>query len=439
MSPNPEATLDTATILNDIEKRVTEIFSAQKNEVEQSLVERIQREKEEAQKRIDAVNQEFAQVRGFLEEHKTIMAELQTTEEHLRGEIRGHFERAVNYQKMMENAAALAGGELERIGDLHQELEKVRGRAESEYEGLKRQLSGYAGIVAQIPVPAVRTEGEVDWTEEIGKLRRVRDLMATLRQAEPAGEDAEAEPGVPAAETAEEPAASLGPVGPEDDGVADDAALGDSDPLWTDASADSPAPAPEAAAELAPMPAPEAEPAQEPEAPVPPSAAPASVLNALERYRRTEPVNNGLELAFYAGEGDPVLDAGAFLAAVDKVVDGAGALHDQLTQTTSVKDLFLLKQEILNQQEVLRKVFFRIVRFCEKEGGRLPEALGEIVSSQGLKDIIERLTMANWSDPSDFKPFQSELKAMTRAFETRTAGSPTYLQSVLDEVEGRQN
>ena len=127
------------------------------------------------------------------------------------------------------------------------------------------------------------------------------------------------------------------------------------------------------------------------------------------------------------------------MAAVGTVVESASQLHTQLTQTTSVKDLFLLKQEILNQQEILRKVFFRVVRFCDKEGGRLPEALGEIISSQGMKDIIERLTMANWSDPSDFRPFLNELKAMKRAFETRTAASPSYLKSVLDAVEGREN
>jgi len=444
MNPNPETTLETSTILNDIEKRVTEIFSAQKNEVEQSLVERIQREREEAQKRIDAVNREFAQVRGVLEEHKTIMAELQSTEEHLRGEIHGHFERAVNYQKMMENAAVLAGGELEKIGDLNQELENVRVKAESEYEGLKRQLSGYAGIVAQIPAPPVRTEGDVDWTEEIGKLRKVRDLLATLRQTEPAGEDAEgfpaaeAEPGIPAAETAEELAASLGLIGPEDDSVRDDAELSESDSAWSDVPA-APAPA-EAEPEAQPYEAAADVPTgPEAEAPAPPSAEQTSVLNALDGYRRTEPVNNGIELGFFASEATSVLDAGSFMTAVGKVVDGANALHDQLTQTTSVKDLFLLKQEILNQQEVLRKVFFRVVRFCDKEGGRLPEALGEIVSAQGMRDIIERLTMANWSDPSDFRPFLNELKAMKRAFETRTAGSQTYLQSVLDEVEGREN
>jgi hypothetical protein len=442
MSPTTEVQFAQTAILDDIEKRVTEIFSAQKSEVEQSLVERINREKDEAQKRIDAVNQEFAQVRGFLEEHKTVMAELQSTEEHLRGEIRGHFERAVNYQKMMENAAELAGGELEKIGGLNQEIEKLRLRADSEYAGLKDRLSGYAGIVAKIPAPTVGAEGDLDWTAEIGKLRKVRDLLATLRQAEPSESDdlpadaaaAEPETSVPAVETAEGLAASLGLIGPEEDGVRDDAEFAEGDPGWTEIpGAASTATAAEPAEEPADLPAePEAEAAG-------PSSEDASVLDALAGYRKTEPVNNGIELAFFASETATFLDADSFMAAIGKIIEGAHQLHSQLTQTTSVKDLFLLKQEILNQQEVLRKLFFRVVRFCDKESGRLPESLNEIIGSRGLKDVVERLTMANWSDPSDFKPFLNELKAMKRAFEVRTGATPNYLRLVLDEVEGREN
>jgi len=445
MSLSAEAKVEPSGLLNDIEKRVREIFSAQKSEVEQSLVAKINREKEEAQKRIEAVNQEFAQVRGMLDEHKTVMAELQAVEEHVRGEIRGHFERAVNYQKMMENAAALAGDELEKIGGLNRELEKVRVKAETEYAALKKQLAGYAGIVAQLPAPAVRAESEVDWTEEIGKLRRVRDLLATLRQAdlpEAAREASDAAPAeartsVPAAETAEELAASLGLVDRGDDGVHDDAEFALSDPAW------STFPAPDALEisdeDAADLPAEPQVEAAEAEAPAGPSAEDAAVLETLARFRKTEPVNNGIEIAFFAADAATYLDADSFWTAVGNVIDGAHQLHTQLTQTTSVKDLFLLKQEILNQQEVLRKVFFRVVRFCEKENGRLPESLGEIIGSRGMKDVIERLTMANWSDPSDFKPFLNELRAMKRAFEVRRASSSHYLKSILNEVEGRDN
>lgn len=475
MSENVETPASPKDFLEDVEKRVSEIFSAQKDEVEQSLIAKINREKEEAQKRIEAVNQEFAKVRAVLDQHKTVMSELHETEIHLRGEIRGHFERAVNYQKMMENAALLAGDELEKIGGLNEELEKVRTRAEREYETLKKHLGGYAGLMATIPAPAARSADAVNWNEELEKLRRVRDLLATLRPSDPslpdaAGEaagvpegGAEAESTAPPSVEAEELAASLGLVDEEDDGFHDDhefAVQGRPEAVFSYAE---PAaePALEPAAEYEPGPAagPDADVAaelgseMELDAAAGPDAAPgpapalaavdsperATALESLDRYRRAEPLNNGLEIGFYVADAAAVLDAESFMTAVGKIVESANQLHAQLSQAASVKDLFLLKQEILNQQEVLRKAFFRVVRFCDKEGGRLPETLSEIISSQGMKDVIERLTMANWSDPSDFKPFLNELGAMKRAFETRVANDPRYLRSVLDQVEGREN
>jgi len=439
MSDNAELRVDPAAFIDDIEKRVSEIFSAQKSEVEQSLIEKINREKEEAQRRIEAVNQQFTQVRSVLEEHKKVMAELRETDLHLRGEIRGHFERAVNYQKMMEHAANLAGDELEKIGGINQELEKVRLRAESEYENIRKHLGSYAGIMATVPAPSNDRASDVDWSGELGKLRQVRDLLATLRQADPsfgepslpdaAGSDEATAPTMP---EAEELAVSLGLIDEENDGVKDDVEF---------AAAHRDRAVSEDGCQFEATPAVEPEPFVEP-APEPAAEPPADlkpVLDALARYRRTEPVNNGIELGFFAAEAASVLDAESFMAAVGKVIENASQLHTQLAQAASVKDLFLLKQEILNQQEILRKVFFRVVRFCDKENGRVPETLGAIVSPQGMKDVIERLTMANWSDPSDFKPFLNELGAMKRAFETRTAADPRYLKAVLDEVEGREN
>lgn len=462
MSANAEAQTGSKDFLEDIEKRVSEIFSAQKNEVEQSLIEKIKREKEEAQKRIEAVNEEFVKVRSVLGEHKTVMSELHETELHLRGEIRGHFERAVNYQKMMENAAALAGDELEKIGGLNQELEKVRVRAESEYAKIKNHLGGYAGIMATIPEPAGGSEDAVDWNEELDKLRRVRDLLATLRQSDPslpaAAEDGEESLATaPVTEEAEELAASLGLIDVEDDGVKDDhdfvvsagQEAGESAAAIEPVSEGEPAAAAPVEtvfeASFEPEPEPESGPAAETAAEAPPAPAfeagpdTQPALDALDRYRKVEPVNNGIEIGFYVTESASVLDAASFMTAVGKIVDNANDLHAQLSKAGSVKDLFLLKQEILNQQEVLRKAFFRVVRFCEKENGLLPETLSEILGSQGMKDVIERLTMANWSDPSDFKPFLNELIAMKRAFETRAANNPGYLKTVLDQVEGREN
>jgi hypothetical protein len=45
--------------------------------------------------------------------------------------------------------------------------------------------------------------------------------------------------------------------------------------------------------------------------------------------------------------------------------------------------------------------------------------------------------VANWSDPSDFRPFLKELLAMKRAFEGRMIASGNYVEAVLDQVESR--
>jgi hypothetical protein len=443
MSHTTEHPNEPTSFLDDIEKRVSEIFSAQKNEVEQGLIDKINREKEEALKKIEAVNQEFTQVRGFLDEHKAVMAELQGAEENIRGQIRGHFDRAVNYQKMMENATTLAGDELARIAGLNQDLEKIRLRAEGEYQKVKQNLAGYAGIAAQIPAPVESPDSDVDWDGELLKLQKVRDLLSTLRQAEFA--QAPHETVTPEAVTPETPAVpeeAASSVSAEDDGVRDDAEFAESDPAWGDIPIGpagnvmvSPALAEEPYEEAAALP-------DEPQSEVAPATAapdPAhdSIMESLSGYRRTEPVNNGIELGFFATEADAVLDAESFMTAVGKIIENAGQLHAQLGKTGSVKDLFLLKQEILNQQEILRKVFFRVVRFCEKENGKLPETFAEVISAQGMKDIIERLTMANWSDPSDFQPFLNELKALKRAFEVRMVASGNYAKALLDQVEGR--
>jgi len=439
MNHIPEHSTEPTALLDDIEKRISEIFSAQKNEVEQGLIEKINREKEEALRKIETVNRDFAQVRGFLEAHKSVMAELLRAEENIRGQIRGHLDRAVNYQKMMENAAGLAGDELEKIAGLNQNIEKIRLRAEDEYKNIKKNLAGYAGIAAQIPTPSEIADSDVAWNEELLKLKKVRELLSTLRQVEfaPAPEAVTPEP--PAV-----PETFASPVSVEDDGVRDDTEFADSDPAWSDIPSGPagnvlvlPSLAEEPYEEAAALPA-EPQPAVAPAAAAPaPDAHRESILAALARYRKTEPVNNGIELGFFAAEAGTVLDAESFMTAVGKIVENAGQLHAQLEKTGSVKDLFLLKQEILNQQEVLRKVFFRVVRFCDKENGKLPETFAEVISAQGMKDIIERLTMANWSDPSDFRPFLNELKAMKRAFEVRMVASGNYVKAVLDQVEGR--
>ena len=53
-----------------------------------------------------------------------------------------------------------------------------------------------------------------------------------------------------------------------------------------------------------------------------------------------------------------------------------------------------------------------------------------------MKDILERLTFGNWSNPADFHSFVEHISFLKNTFKTRVSSSRDYLKSVLDQLEG---
>ncbi|MFO7733707.1 MAG: hypothetical protein R6X21_08660 [Candidatus Aminicenantes bacterium] len=445
-----------AATIENIEKQMEAFFAAQQSEVEQGLLEKINREKEEAQKKIDTVRREFEKVRGILEEHRAVMTELEIARESLRTRIQEHFVRAMDHHKLMENAAVLSIDELQKIDDLSRQLADIRQRAVEETSTLRELLQGQAGIDPELPAFSESAEPLVDWSKELSKMKKVQALLtssngtethdaAPIESAEPAAASTPA----PSPEAEPEPAEAAPPASyaaPDAEDTPESPEFSESDPGWDDipAAASHAAPAPseprgpwlddDAAAHAAADTAPQAA-SETIEDIVPEQARTANSLSkVLADYRKSEPINNGIDLGFFEVGTTAMLDGESFVTAIGKICAGARDLHDQLTRTESVKDLFLLKQEILNQQEVLRKVYFRVVRFCDKESGVLPVYLEDILSVPAMKDSLERLTMANWSDPSDFQPFVREIAALRAAFEAKTDPPGDYIQSVLDQV-----
>lgn len=450
-----------AAAIESIEKQMEAFFAAQQSEVEQGLLEKINREKEEAQKKIDTVRREFEKVRGILEEHRAVMTELEIARESLRTRIQEHFVRAMDHHKLMEKAATLSIDELQRIDDLSRQLADIRQRAVEETSTLRELLKGHAGIAPELPTFSESAEPPVDWSKELSKMKKVQALLTSPNGSE-AHDAAPFESAEPAAASAPEPSPESGPepaeqaepaetappasyAAPAAEGPPESAEFAESDPGWDDIpAAVSPAtPSPSGprgqwlddaaaahdaarAAHAAPETIEDVVPEQ--------ARSTESLSRVLADYRKSEPINNGIELGFFEVGTTAMLDGESFVTAIGKICAGARDLHDQLTRTESVKDLFLLKQEILNQQEVLRKVYFRVVRFCDKESGVLPAYLDEILNVPAMKDSLERLTMANWSDPSDFAPFVREIAALRAAFEAKTDPPGDYIQSVLEQI-----
>jgi hypothetical protein len=121
---------------------------------------------------------------------------------------------------------------------------------------------------------------------------------------------------------------------------------------------------------------------------------------------------------------------------VSSVAGEARKLFARLGQASTPKDQFFIKQELINNQEVLRKVILRSVRMCERESCRLPRYTEDILNAGVLKDLLERLNMDNWSNQDDFAAFEATSVRLKDAFHRRITPPAKYLSSIVQELEG---
>jgi hypothetical protein len=416
------------SVIEGIEGQLQKSLAIQKETIEKALLERVNREKEEAQKKIEATEREFAEGRRLLDEHKAVLADLRTAKDQIQSQIRGHLERALSNQKMMEKMSSQALEEYEKISHLGLELDGIRQRAEEETANLTRQLEEKYGIRAQFKVAFETGAILADLRQEILRVKKIQELLSTGKSLQVP--EAEA-PGVQEEPVAvEEPPAMAEPAAAAVEPPVRSQLRGYMDML---AEEEPPAPAEEAPAEEFA----EADPNWGAAADEMEPDDLRGLMEALAQYRKTEPVLNGTEFAYFKKDKKMVLDSEAFMATVGKISDVAKGLHANLGQKEMSKDMFLIKQEILNQQEILRKAFLRVVRFCEKEDGAIPQYVSDVLGVRAMKDILERLTFGNWSNPADFGSFIEHVSNLKHGFLAKITPLGNYLRAVLAQVEGR--
>ncbi|HVP89609.1 MAG TPA: hypothetical protein VMS75_00175 [Terriglobales bacterium] len=422
MLEHVESPKEITTVFEGIESQLDRSLSVQRDTIEKELVERVAREKEEAQKRIDAAEREIAESRRVLESHKAALAELKSAKEQLQGRIKGHMERAASCQQMMEKMSGQAYEEYEQVNHLGLELDGVRQRADRETALLRKHLEEKYGLKADIQAVLEPSETMAEVRQQMLKMKRVRELLETGSDAAAPEAPAEAPFAAPAEREAERPAEPPAER-PVLRGHPQISLIETLEPAADVADAEGAAQEPDASSDYDYAEAAEAEEVR-------------MLTERLAQYRRSEPVFNGTEFAYFQKGKRMVLDGESFIGTLAKVSDVARGLHINLGQKEMSKDLFLIKQEILNQQEVLRKTFLRVVRFCEKEDGTLPKGVAEVLTVRTMKDILERLTFGNWSNPADFNAFLDHVAFLRAALKKDVGSSRDYLRSVLDQLEG---
>ena len=478
MTPKNDTLEEPASILEEIETNLERVLQKRREAIERELEDKIRREKEDSERKLSLIAREFEEERENLKEYRETIADCENRKEGLLAEVRACLDRAMGYQREIERLTTATLDELKKVDELSSGLIDLRQRSEDTILELRTKLkdrfaaAGGTGVppAAAAPAPA---PGPASPAPEAPSAPRAAAAFAAPVEAPPA-------PSAPAAREEnglgadlEHELSKLKKIKEllEKDSLGDSAGL--TPPAPAAAPAAAPAEPPAVPEEPAPAPAPAAgAQASEPEFKMPeinqfiqdfvrreseasgpkpfPEPAPErreekkvaadeinfqSVFEKLEKYRKSEPTDNNGEISFFQHKDRIILDGESLIRAINYIEETARKLTQKLGQTDSPKDQFFLKQELINNQEILRKIILRAVRMCEKDNAALPRFSSEVLNLGVLKDVYEKLNVDNWSSPDDFRAFEEFATRLKGLFYKRITPPAFYLQSIVEELE----
>ncbi len=157
------------------------------------------------------------------------------------------------------------------------------------------------------------------------------------------------------------------------------------------------------------------------------------ILEVLEKIKKTEPEEGG-EVCYYEYQGKIIVDSECIITAMHNHLEEGKKLYEKLGQTESPKDQFFVKQEIIKHQEALRGIVEIATKLLEKENSSVPHHTAEVINEKALKDLLENLSMQNWSNQDDFTFFDEYALKVKSQFDARTEPKVDFLKSILVEL-----
>ena len=82
-------------VIDEIESKMENLWLKRKEEIEKDLEARIRSEKEEAGKKIEAIERELEKGRAVLQDYRTVVGEFESERATLQRQIKEHIEKAV--------------------------------------------------------------------------------------------------------------------------------------------------------------------------------------------------------------------------------------------------------------------------------------------------------------------------------------------------------
>jgi hypothetical protein len=358
----------------DFERCIEDLLAQKKSDIERSLAETIDQEKEKARQRVVELEREFQKGKEAVGRLQTMLEDVKAAKESVRERIGKRVEQAIHCRVMVRRMADKIGEECRNAEELRREIDDLLRKADEETARVRSELESRYGL--SVPFGEIAALGGLgaDLEQALDKLSRYRDGLIALDGDERTAEEA------PASPEARADAPVSGP-GIEGNGVD-----------------------------------------------------PGAVSRILELRLNTEAVSDVGAFRVYRNGEYAVLDAGSILEEIDRFIREAQALHERLAGAKSAKEQYFFKRDILSWQDSLRKIVRRAVEICEQETCDLPLPTNDILSVRTLMDIAERLNTGNWSDLNDLRSFEDQVATLRSALAPRLADIGSYGKAILEQL-----
>lgn len=153
-------------------------------------------------------------------------------------------------------------------------------------------------------------------------------------------------------------------------------------------------------------------------------------LEVLSKFKKTEPEEGG-EVCYYEYNERIIVDSECLINAMQNHLGEGKKLYEKLAQTEAPKDQFFVKQEIIRHQEALRGMIEIATKILEKENSSLPQHTMQVINEKVLKELLENLSMQNWSNQDDFTFFDEYARKIKLEFDASTDPKVEFLKSII--------
>lgn len=434
---------DSTSIIGEIESKLEEILSKKKESIEKELEEKIKREQEEAQKKIEAIESELKEEKEVLGSYRITFVEYEKRKTEIKKEIKDHLSKAIDLQGKIETMTAQTMEELKVVSELNHELEKIHAEALEQTGSLKKTLEEKYGIVADVPESNGHEDVGIDLQRELVKLKKIKELLET--------NEGIIEEKVELKESTEKSSLELDEEGilkeskpvdqeeislkaqqeqhPVEGGVEDKSPEDYSEKVETEKEENN------ISLEEEKLYKGEEKSFSEEVEESKPESGFEDIQKELESYKKSESIEGNGELVYYENQGNVIIDAEFFVSKMNECVEEAKKFYVKLSQVESPREQFFVKQDIIRFQEILRKLVLNYVELCEKQSCQLPGYTEEIINPDVLKDILERVTLGNWSNQEDFASFDMHVRQLSNNFNKKLNPPKEYLESVLSQLK----